>query len=865
MRLLSIIVFTVVLISNTFGQTTPTTQVKTIDDLVALRIPTINNRLSALVTGRVTENDGGGGVFFYEAASAVSTNLGTVFKPAASAGRWLRQYSGALNVKWFGAVGDGVTDDTVEIQNALDTLGYGEELYFPSTGDSATWYTASSALLITNPSGKIISGDGRKASQIRQTGAGLDLFTFTQGSSGFTIRDLWMEGGGVARYGLNYLQVSRSQILNCRFGSFTAGIFLDGAIIVNIHGCEFDGNTDGILETASVISGPNGFSVVGNIFENQSNYGLNLYQLTGWSFTGNTVESNLKGGFWMGTAGGRGLDISGNYFEENTGSSTNAFDIYVGADSYASGTKIQANYFNGSLNDTNYFPIRIKYSHGVTIDRNSLTGGSRFVHFATSAVVDNSIFGPLTFVSGAPDNTDGVNATYANIPSNFLTSDNRITDQFIYLNNRENMLKGDFPYGGWSSLVVGPNTWTRAPNTGTAPDSHNGRPVGIISKSSVNDDRILQTLTVSSTVNSFVRGNWASFAIDIYTASALGINLTLDDAGSQGVTSSVTTGVGVWSTYYVSSYFDATTTSLRVILDPQNNGDFYLANPRVFVGLDPEQIQGNQSPYFFTYSAAPTDGTWAVGDTVYNSTVAAASNLGWVCTTAGTPGTWTSFGPVETPISPANGGTGTATAFTAGSVVFAGASGIYDQSNTNLFWDNSAKRLGIGTAVPNRPIEIFDNSNGGQLVLSRDNGTTRGSLVFARNNAGAAQITSTIEGNSDSASINSGNLVFYATDGAGSNVGRAQIDSAGLSILLSGRLRINEGANGGMGVATLVGGTVTVANTAVTASTRIFVSRSTTGGTEGHLSTTQIAGTSFTVNSSSGTDTSTVNWLLILP
>jgi hypothetical protein len=66
MRLLSIIVFTVVLISNTFGQTTPTTQVKTIADLVALRIPTINNRLSALVTGRVTENDGGGGLFFYD-------------------------------------------------------------------------------------------------------------------------------------------------------------------------------------------------------------------------------------------------------------------------------------------------------------------------------------------------------------------------------------------------------------------------------------------------------------------------------------------------------------------------------------------------------------------------------------------------------------------------------------------------------------------------------------------------------------------------------------------------------------------------------------------------------------------------------
>jgi hypothetical protein len=36
-----------------------------------------------------------------------------------------------------------------------------------------------------------------------------------------------------------------------------------------------------------------------------------------------------------------------------------------------------------------------------------------------------------------------------------------------------------------------------------------------------------------------------------------------------------------------------------------------------------------------------------------------------------------------------------------------------------------------------------------------------------------------------------------------------------------------------MGTATLVGGTIAVANTSVTANTRIFISRSTTGGTEG--------------------------------
>lgn len=39
-------------------------------------------------------------------------------------------------------------------------------------------------------------------------------------------------------------------------------------------------------------------------------------------------------------------------------------------------------------------------------------------------------------------------------------------------------------------------------------------------------------------------------------------------------------------------------------------------------------------------AAAPTTGTWSVGSVVYNTGVAAAGSPGWICTTAGTPGTW---------------------------------------------------------------------------------------------------------------------------------------------------------------------------------------------------------------------------------
>ena len=47
-------------------------------------------------------------------------------------------------------------------------------------------------------------------------------------------------------------------------------------------------------------------------------------------------------------------------------------------------------------------------------------------------------------------------------------------------------------------------------------------------------------------------------------------------------------------------------------------------------------------------ASAPASGTYEVGDIVYNNTPAAAGFIGWVCTTAGTPGTWKTFGAIST-------------------------------------------------------------------------------------------------------------------------------------------------------------------------------------------------------------------------
>jgi hypothetical protein len=74
----------------------------------------------------------------------------------------------------------------------------------------------------------------------------------------------------------------------------------------------------------------------------------------------------------------------------------------------------------------------------------------------------------------------------------------------------------------------------------------------------------------------------------------------------------------------------------------------------------------------------------------------------------------------------ANGGTNTSTAFTEGSVVFAGASGTYTQDNAGLFFNSTNNRLGIGTATPADPLNVV--SSGGSVAI-----TTNGHIITKQN------------------------------------------------------------------------------------------------------------------------------------
>ncbi len=88
------------------------------------------------------------------------------------------------------------------------------------------------------------------------------------------------------------------------------------------------------------------------------------------------------------------------------------------------------------------------------------------------------------------------------------------------------------------------------------------------------------------------------------------------------------------------------------------------------------------------------------------------NNLGVV-----TGGTWQG-----NTIGVAYGGTGTSTQFTPGSIVFAGAGGVYGQDNANLFWDDANGYLGLGTSSPTAALDITsvlsESTVGSEMIIN---------------------------------------------------------------------------------------------------------------------------------------------------
>lgn len=199
------------------------------------------------------------------------------------------RFADVVNVKDFGAVGDGVTDDTAAIQAAITATTTGKSIYFPS----GTYSFSSQLVFNTNKIG--IQGDGSSTTFLKYTGSNTtnDIIVVGDGISqivniiisGFTIYSSTSMTGGFA---FHLKKICRSNLND---------VIVNGQDIspVNIYsGIWFDGLDDVYLSTFRTLVKEEGVRVNGIAGVGQPKAGLMVEQ---GKITGGTIGVHIAGAF----------------------------------------------------------------------------------------------------------------------------------------------------------------------------------------------------------------------------------------------------------------------------------------------------------------------------------------------------------------------------------------------------------------------------------------------------------------------------------------------------------------------------------------------------------------------------------------
>lgn len=208
-----------------------------------------------------------------------------------------------------------------------------------------------------------------------------------------------------------------------------------------------------------------------------------------------------------------------------------------------------------------------------------------------------------------------------------------------------------------------------------------------------------------------------------------------------------------------------------------------------------------------------------------------------------------------------NGGTGTATSFTTGSVVFAGASGVYSQNNAGFFWDNTNSRLGIGTTSPSAKLDVIGS-------IKASPAATQDAIIIAGRAGGTSSFSTTLTPTTLTASrtVTLPNADINFTTGLPVANG-----GTGQTTYINGELLIGNTTGNTLTKATLTQGTgititngtgsISIANAGVTS-----FSAGTTGFTPNTATTgaVTLAGTLNVANGGTGVTTSTGTGSVVL-
>ena len=416
-------------------------------------------------SGYHSANDGGGGLFYWDnTKSKADHNGGTIIDPTApfpsnwdnqtqlaawfdsnnaGTGCWIRQFAGAVNVKWFGAYADAskTSSNVLAFQRTFD-FAYGNVLvpdaniYEVELGEGNFWINGPVGFPTSNLQGRgfmVLKGRGGIITVAEdEVGIGEGIFTSLRSIptpdstddlfTGNIVIDDILFVGDIATGGkpvvFNGDRLYNIEIKSCKFyeiymvarsfrnkgAGFAQGYFQS----LYIHHCHFARcGFVGVDEGGGILHGFSSYNV--RVLENFGEGSLGYFvHLNGGASRSFSMFNNIweSGGMILDATNIEG-QLVGTYSEANIGASVTASKAFVRLQEIAANTRpnnfvLEANNFylsDAQTSDSDFYPIKVAGS--------PITGNHHKIR-----VLSNSISSPAPQTKGLVQTLNGRIAEY---------------------------------------------------------------------------------------------------------------------------------------------------------------------------------------------------------------------------------------------------------------------------------------------------------------------------------------------------------------------------------------------------------------------------------------------------------------------